>query len=139
MSRLRSPIRAWLPPTPGSGLPSSTASCKGNDEAARRTLPVVARFSATSRLIRKGVRFRRRLDLAHAVVKFARRNKAGVALASVILAALIASASPWERWPQRARFERLKAEREARFLVDMFKAGNSEVARGRDRHGPQPA
>jgi serine/threonine-protein kinase len=66
----------------------------------------------------------------YVVIKFASRNKAGVALVSVVLVALVAISVTMGALARRARVERLKAEREARFLVDMFKAATPEVARG---------
>lgn len=66
----------------------------------------------------------------YVVVKFAGRHKAGVALASVVLVALVAISITMAALARRARIERLTAERQTRFLVDMFKAATPEVARG---------
>jgi len=66
----------------------------------------------------------------YVVAKFAVRHKAGVALASFVLAALVAISITMGALARRASVERLTAEREAKFLVDMFKAATPEVARG---------
>jgi serine/threonine-protein kinase len=66
----------------------------------------------------------------YVVAKFARRHKAGVFLAIGTLVALVAISITMATLERRARIERLKAERESKFLVDMFKAATPEVARG---------
>ena len=66
----------------------------------------------------------------YVMAKFAGRHRAGVALASVLLVALVVISITMGALARRARIERLTAERQSRFLVDMFKAATPEVARG---------
>jgi serine/threonine-protein kinase len=62
--------------------------------------------------------------------KFVRRHRAALALAVVAAIGLIAVTIGMAALARRATVERLKAAREAQFLVDMFKAATPEVARG---------
>lgn len=72
----------------------------------------------------------RRRDWRYVTAKFARRHKAAVAFTSVLLITLIATTIGMTALARRATIARLTAQREAQFLVDMFKAATPEVARG---------
>jgi tetratricopeptide (TPR) repeat protein len=67
---------------------------------------------------------------AYLAAKFIRRNTALAALAAAALIALVGFSIALGVMARRATTERLKAERESRFLVDMFKAATPQVARG---------
>jgi serine/threonine-protein kinase len=62
--------------------------------------------------------------------KFVRRHRAAVTLTVFAVVGLIAISISMAALARRATVERLKAAREAQFLVDMFKAATPEVARG---------
>ena len=114
------------------GLPSSIASCKrpcaSSPRRATSRSPIfsgdIAAYQEGRPVSTQAATWR------YVVAKFVSRNKAVVALASVVLLALIAISISMGALARRARIERLKAEREAKFLVDMFKAATPEVARG---------
>ncbi len=69
-------------------------------------------------------------DWRYVAAKFVGRHKAAVAIGSMVLLALMATSIGMAALARRATLERLKAEREAQFLVDMFKSATPEVARG---------
>jgi len=62
--------------------------------------------------------------------KFVRRHKLGVAAAIFLVFLLTASSVTMAVLTQRANQERLKAERAATFLADMFRAATPDQARG---------
>ena len=91
----------------------------------------VAQFSADIAAYQEGLPVSTQVRTwRYVVAKFARRHKAGVVLAIGTLVALVAISITMATLARRARIERLKAERESKFLVDMFKAATPEVARG---------
>ncbi len=66
----------------------------------------------------------------YTTAKFVGRHKAAVALATGFVTLLIALSIGMTALARRATLERIKAEREAQFLVNMFKSATPEVARG---------
>ena len=72
----------------------------------------------------------RRGDWRYVAMKFAGRHKTSVTFAAVLLITLTGTSIGMAALARRATVERLKAEREAQFLVGMFKAATPEVARG---------
>jgi serine/threonine protein kinase len=72
----------------------------------------------------------RQRDWRYVAMKFAGRHKTSVTFAAVLLVTLIGTSIGMAALARRATVERLKAEREAQFLVGLFKAATPEVARG---------
>ncbi len=69
-------------------------------------------------------------DWRYVAGKFAARHKLGVTAVAVAAMALVGFSGRMAVLTRRANQEKLIAEREARFLVDMFKSATPEVAHG---------
>ena len=69
-------------------------------------------------------------DWRYVTAKFTLRHRAGVAAAALGALALIGFSVGMGVLAHRANAEKMVAEREARFLVDMFKSATPEVAHG---------